>query len=117
MRIEESSPKMSHESSSYQFDAAITGAGKSPRIFFLLNMRCHMLHDGEGHRPREIGIKSCWGELEKITHFKRLKNFCRGSQNDLAFLGRIRKPSLSEFPEIYVTCDECPFVSNTVHAA
>ena len=49
-------------------------------------------------RSDELG---CWGELEKIARFEKLKNFCRVFQNDLAFLGRIGKPSLSEFPEIY----------------
>jgi hypothetical protein len=46
----------------------------------------------------EIG---CWDILEKIARFKNLKDFCRVSQNDLAFMGRIGKVSLSEFLEIY----------------
>ncbi len=38
---------------------------------------------------------------KKIARFKRLENSRLQFQNDLAFLGRIGKPSLSEFPEIY----------------
>ncbi len=53
------------------------------------------------HRPREIGRAWLWGELEKIARFKILENSSLYFQNDLAFLGRIGKPSLSEFPEIY----------------
>jgi hypothetical protein len=52
------------------------------------------------HRPREIGRAWQWGELEKIPRFK-LVNFFSVFQNGLAFLGRIGKTSLAEFPEIY----------------
>ncbi len=38
---------------------------------------------------------------KKIARFKLLKSSSIYFQNDLAFLGRIGKPSLSEFPEIY----------------
>jgi hypothetical protein len=38
---------------------------------------------------------------KKIARFKRLESSSLKFQNDLAFLGRIGKPSLSEFPEIY----------------
>jgi hypothetical protein len=55
------------------------------------------------HRPREIGQAWLWAELKKkIARFKTLENSSIYFQNDLAFLGRIGKPSLSEFPEIYV---------------
>ncbi len=53
------------------------------------------------HRPREIRRTWLWAELEKIARFKRLENFSHYFQNDLAFLGRIGKPSFSEFPEIF----------------
>ncbi len=56
------------------------------------------------HRPGEIGRTWLWAELEKIARFKRLENSSLYFQNDLAFLGRIRKPSLSEFTEIYDLC-------------
>ncbi len=46
----------------------------------------------------EIGSGPNW---EKIARFKRLENSSLYFQNDLAFLGRIGKPSLSEFPDIY----------------
>jgi hypothetical protein len=41
------------------------------------------------------------GRIGKNSPFQKTENVCRVSQNDLAFLGRIGKPSLSEFPEIY----------------
>jgi hypothetical protein len=53
------------------------------------------------HRPREIGQTWLWAKLEKIARFKIQENSSLQFQNDLAFLGRIGKPSLSEFPEIY----------------
>jgi hypothetical protein len=53
------------------------------------------------NRPREIGRTCLLGELEKIAHFEKLENLSSVFQNDLAFLGRIGKASLSEFPEIY----------------
>ncbi len=46
----------------------------------------------------ELGSGPNW---KKIARFKTLKSFSLYFQNDLAFLGRIGKPSLSEFPEIY----------------
>jgi hypothetical protein len=39
--------------------------------------------------------------LEKIAHFEKLENLSGVLLNGLAFLGRIGKASLSEFPEIY----------------
>jgi hypothetical protein len=49
------------------------------------------------------------GRIEKkIARFKILENSRLWFQNDLAFLGRNEKPSLSEFPEIYAL----PFLSN-----
>jgi hypothetical protein len=39
--------------------------------------------------------------LEKIARFKILESSSLQFQNDLAFLGRIGKPSFSEFPKIY----------------
>jgi hypothetical protein len=39
--------------------------------------------------------------LEKISRFEKLENSSFVFQNDLAFLGRIGKASLSKFPEIY----------------
>jgi hypothetical protein len=38
--------------------------------------------------------------LEKIARYEKLENFSSVFQNGLAFLGRIGKASLSEFPEI-----------------
>jgi hypothetical protein len=43
---------------------------------------------------------------KKIARFKRLESSTLKFQNDLAFLGRIGKPSLSEFPEIYDSTGE-----------
>jgi hypothetical protein len=57
----------------------------------------HMLN----HRLREIGQTWLWGELEKNACFEKLENFSGVFQNGLAFLGRIGKASLSEFPETY----------------
>jgi hypothetical protein len=48
----------------------------------------------------ELGSGPNW---KKIARFKKLENSSLYFQNDLAFLGRIGKPSLSEFPEIYVS--------------
>jgi hypothetical protein len=47
--------------------------------------------------------------LEKIARFKEHQSSKVVIQNDLAFLGRIGKASLSEFPEIYV-------LTNTIDA-
>jgi hypothetical protein len=47
----------------------------------------------------ELGSGPNW---KKIARFKRLENSNLYFQNDLAFLGRIGKLSLSEFPEIHV---------------
>jgi hypothetical protein len=49
-------------------------------------------------KSEELGSGPNW---KKIARFKRLENSSLYFQNDLAFLGRIKKPSLSEFPEIY----------------
>ena len=67
------------------------------KVITLSGFRCISYSIDHG-RSDELG---CWGELEKIARFEKLKNFCRVFQNDIAFLGRIGKPSLSEFPEIY----------------
>jgi hypothetical protein len=53
------------------------------------------------HRPREIGQTWLWRKLEKIAPFEKLENLSSIFQNGLAFMGRIGKASLSEFPEIY----------------
>jgi hypothetical protein len=39
--------------------------------------------------------------LEKIARFEKLENLSSVFQNGLAFLGRIGKALLCEFPEIY----------------
>ncbi len=49
-------------------------------------------------RSDELGSGPNW---KKIARFKILESSSLYFQNDLAFLGRIGKPSLSEFPEIY----------------
>ncbi len=59
----------------------------------------------ENSDRREIGRTWLWAELEKIARFKKLQSSSIVFQNDLAFLGRIGKASLSEFPEIYGLCD------------
>jgi hypothetical protein len=41
------------------------------------------------------------GQIGKNTTLKKTKNLSSVFQNGLAFLGRIGKASLSEFPEIY----------------
>jgi hypothetical protein len=53
------------------------------------------------HRPREIGRTWLWAELVKIARFQKHQSSRIVFQNYLAFLERIRKGSLSEFPEIY----------------
>ncbi len=55
----------------------------------------------------ELGSGPNW---KKIARFKRLENSSFYFQNDLAFLGRIGKPSLSEFLEIYWVTFECCFL-------
>ncbi len=49
-------------------------------------------------RLEEPGYEANW---KKIARFEKLENFSSVFQNGLAFLGRIGKASLSEFPEIY----------------
>ncbi len=49
-------------------------------------------------RSDELGHEANW---KKNSTFWKLVNFCSVFQNDLAFLGRIGKASLFEFPEIY----------------
>jgi hypothetical protein len=41
------------------------------------------------------------GQIGKIARFEKLENFSSVFQNGLAFLVRIGKANLSEFPEIY----------------
>ena len=53
----------------------------------------------DGGKSDGLGSGAKW----KNSPFENLKNFCSVFQNDLAFLGRMGKVSLSEFPEIYAT--------------
>ena len=45
--------------------------------------------------------KAAGANWKKTVQFKKLIDFKRVSKNGLAFMGRIGKASLSEFPEFY----------------
>ncbi len=60
-----------------------------------IEQKCYTIDHGKSDK---LGSGA---ELEKIACFKILESSSLYFQNDLAFLGRIGKPSLSEFPEIY----------------
>ncbi len=63
------------------------------------NTECPLIPETIDHgKSDKLGSGPNW---KKITCFKRIENFSIWFQNDLAFLGRIGIPSLSEFSEIY----------------
>jgi hypothetical protein len=69
-------------------------AFKIVKNFSIKNSVCLLIDHGKSD---ELGSGPKW---KKIARFKRKKSSLY-FQNDLAFLGRIGKPSLSEFPENY----------------
>jgi hypothetical protein len=63
-------------------------------IYYLIFLQITLPVAIDHGKSDKLGSGPNW---KKTARFKRLENFSLLFQNDLAFLGRIGKPSLSEF--------------------